>query len=91
MRGNGTNKHLPERTQAHMDFNRHFKRIRISHRMEREDVVKCCALGGLDIAPSRAEGWARGESDTRRHVTMTEAEFDAFTAGLVAWARDVYE
>lgn len=72
------------------DWNQHYKRISISHRMSRADVVECCRLGGLDITPSRAEGWSRGRSDTRRHVVMSGADFEAFTRGLVEWARQAY-
>lgn len=72
------------------DWNIYFKRIRTSHQMTRGDVVEACRLGGLDITTSRAEGWSRGASDTRRHVAMTDAEFDAFTSGLVDWAREAY-
>lgn len=72
------------------DYNRWFRRIVMSHRLTKQDVAECCRLGGLTVAVSRAEGWKRGASDTRRHVVMTEAEFDAFTAGLVDWAREAY-
>lgn len=72
------------------DWNKYFTRIRTSHEMVRQDVVEACRLGGLEITASRAEGWARNPSDTRRHVRMTAEEFDAFTRGLVEWAREVY-
>ena len=71
--------------------NQYYKRIRLSHRMDRADVVRCCALGGLEITPSRAEAWSRSPSDTRRHIMMTEPEFDAFTAGLPQWAAENYD
>ena len=72
------------------NWNTYFNRIRMSHKMERHDVVAACRAGGLEITASRAEGWARGSSDTRRHVRMAAEEFDAFTRGLVEWAREVY-
>jgi len=72
------------------NWNRHYVRIRISHKMERQDVVEACRSGGLEITASRAEGWARGQNDERRYVPMQEHEFDAFTRGLVDWAREAY-
>lgn len=71
-----------------MDYSLYFRRIRASHRMTKHDVVACCALGGIEITVSRAEGWNR--NDERRHTAMTAAEFDAFTAGLPQWARENY-
>lgn len=71
-------------------LNNYFKRIAASHSMSRADVVRCCALGGIEITTSRADGWKRSEADERRFVRMTEPEFDAFTAGLVAWAAENY-
>lgn len=71
-------------------YNRYFRRVRISHRMSKHDVVVACQRGGLEITPSRAEAWARGEQDARRHIAMSEAEFEAFTRGLVDWAREAY-
>lgn len=72
------------------DWNAYYKRVRTSHKMERGEVVEACRLGGLEISVSRAEGWARGPSDARRHVCMTESDFDAFTRGVVEWAREAY-
>ena len=69
------------------NWNGYYKRIRTAMELDRDDVVACCQLGGLEITRSRAEGWARGEHDRRRHVAMTEAEFDAFTVGLVEWTK----
>lgn len=74
-----------------VNFNRYFKRISASHRMRKHDVVKCCALGGLEITASRAEGWRRGEHDERRFLAMSEAEFEAFTSGLIKWGIETYE
>lgn len=79
------------------DWNRYFRRIRITHQMTKQDVVECCRLGGLTISASRAEAWARGvqgerlERGDHRSTAMTEAEFEAFTAGLVDWAREAYK
>ena len=72
-------------------YNRWYRRISMSHRLTKSDTVECCRLGGLEISVSRAEGWKRGVSDSRRHVAMTDAEFEAFTSGLVEWARGVYD
>lgn len=72
------------------DWNAHYRRVRTSHKMDRQEVVECCRLGGMEISVSRAEGWARGIGDTRRHVRMTAEDFDAFTGGLVDWARKAY-
>lgn len=71
-------------------YNRWLRRIVMSHRLRKHEIAECCRRGGMTISASRAEGWTRGASDTRRHVTMTEAEFDAFTSGLVDWAREAY-
>jgi len=70
------------------DWNLLFTRIRMSHRMTHLDVVECCRLGGLAVTRSRAEGW--GRRDERRHQRMREADFAAFTAGLVDWSRAAY-
>ena len=65
--------------------------------MSRDDVVECVRLGGLEITRSRAEAWSRGkqggalERGARRSSPMTEAQFDAFTAGLIPWARGAYD
>lgn len=73
------------------DWNTHYRRICISHRLTKLDIVECCRLGGLEISNSKAEAWRRASSSDHRHVTrMTEAEFDAFTRGLVDWAREAY-
>lgn len=73
------------------DWNTLFNRVRMSHRMNRADVAECCQLGGMEISNSRAEGWARGASDARRHVIMTADDFEAFTAGLPEWAKQHYQ
>lgn len=73
------------------DWNRHLKRIAMSHRMDKRDIADCCALGGLEVSVSRAEGWRRGQSDTRRHVRMSADDFEAFAAGLPMWAKTAYE
>lgn len=65
-------------------WNLYFRRIRSSHELDKREVQECCRLGGLEITVSRAEGWSR--TDARRSTVMTEAEFDAFTQGLVQWA-----
>jgi uncharacterized protein YehS (DUF1456 family) len=73
------------------DWNRHYKRVRGALRLTYPEVVDVCRLGGLEITRSRAEGWNRGEDDVRRFVKMTEAEFDAFTRGLMDWSRENME
>lgn len=57
--------------------------------LTRHDVTAIMRIGGIDVSSSRADGWARKRDapDDRRTV-MTEAEFEAFTTGLVEWARD---
>lgn len=73
------------------DWNTHFRRICMSHRLVKADIVECCRLGGIEISLSKAEAWRRSAASRHRHVTaMTEAEFDAFTYGLVEWAREAY-
>lgn len=78
------------------DWNSHFRRIAGSHKMSREEVVECLRLGGMEISRSRADGWRRGlqggtlERGARRSTIMSEAEFDAFTSGLIPWARAAY-
>lgn len=72
------------------NYNAYLKKIRSSHAMQREDVLRCCVLGGLEITNSRAEGWARAESDGRRFIRMGRAEFEAFLDGLPAWAAETY-
>lgn len=77
-------------------FNTWFRQIRLSHRMDRRDIVACCALGGLEISASRAESWMRGvqggalDRGARRSTAMTEPEFTAFVAGLPDWSRQAY-
>lgn len=70
------------------DWNALFVRVRMSHRMGHADVVEACRLGGLVVSRSKAEGWAR--RDERRHQRMGEQDFEAFTRGLVGWARAAY-
>lgn len=70
------------------DWNGHFKRIRLALSLDLAEVVDICRAGGIEIAVSRVEGWKRNPRDNRRYVVMSEAEFDAFTAGLPEWARE---
>lgn len=73
------------------DWNTYYRRICISHRLSKHDIVECCRLGGLEVSSSRAEAWRRSSSSDHRFVTkMTEEEFGAFTYGLVEWARSAY-
>jgi len=70
-------------------FSRWFQRVRISLRLNRHDVVDIMSRGGIAISSSRADGWTRprdGRDD--RTTVMGEDEFEAFTRGLVEWARD---
>lgn len=70
-------------------YNRWFRRIKTSHAMTRADIVECCRLGGLEISGSMADAWSRrAGTDARRANPMTEAQFEAFTAGLVDWIRN---
>lgn len=63
----------------------------MSHRMTKLDVVEVCRAGGLEVSASRAEAWKRAANQgKRRYTPITEAEFEAFTAGLVEWARTAY-
>lgn len=73
------------------DWNVYYKRVRTSLALSYPEVVAVCRMGGLEITRSRAEGWNRGPADTRRFVTMSESEFDAFTIGLVEWARENFD
>ena len=70
-------------------WNKYLVRVAMSHQLDKAEIVEICLLGGLEISGSRAEGWKRSTSDTRRHVRMTESEFDAFTTGLVTWAKNI--
>ncbi|MPM20185.1 hypothetical protein SDC9_66614 [bioreactor metagenome] len=79
-------------SESQNEWNRWFRRIRASHRMTRHDVVACCRLGGADVSASRAEAWSRrAGGDSRRSGAMTRDDFEAFTAGLVDWAREAYK
>lgn len=75
------------------DYGRWYKRIRISHRLTRDDTVEIMRLGGVVITRNRADAYQRSDDDASRGrkdgapVRMTEAEFDAFTNGLVTWTR----
>lgn len=69
-----------------MTWNDRFKKIRIAFEIDRYDVVAICAAGGLKISSSLADGWVRSTSDDRFRQ-MSEAEFDAFCAGLVYWSK----
>lgn len=70
------------------DWNTHCKRIKIALRLERGEIVEICRLGGRKISLSKADGWMRSPSDARRFQRMSAEEFEAFTSGLVEWARD---
>lgn len=64
------------------------QRVRLALELTRHDVVEIMAAGGVTVSSSRADGWMRRRdvADGRRTV-MSEAEFDAFTRGLVEWSR----
>jgi len=74
-------------------WNTHFRRIVGSHEMSRDEIVECLRLGGMEISRSRADAWRRGwqggtlERGARRSTPMSESEFDAFTSGLIEWAK----
>lgn len=72
------------------DYNRYLVRIKMSHRMDRKDIVRCCQIGGVNVTGSRVAAWLRSQSSDRDHAPMTAAEFDAFTYGIVEWAREAY-
>jgi hypothetical protein len=69
-------------------FNRWYRRICISHDLTRHEVVEIMRVAGMEISSSRADGWKRVDTESRRGATMTEPEFEAFTNGLVEWLRD---
>lgn len=70
-----------------MSFNKYYHRICIALALSKQDVVEIFQMAGVKISVSRPAGWRRSESDVRRHIVMHEDEFNAFTAGLIPWAR----
>lgn len=72
-----------------MRNNQNFKRVRVALLLTEDDVVAICHLGGLNIEKDRARRWARSpDAGPRRFSLMSDAEFDAFCAGLPAWAKE---
>lgn len=71
-----------------MKFNSWYNRVRMSMGLDKRNVFEIMRLGGVECSLSEIEGWQRREADTRRHRTMTEQQFDAFTSGLVEWTRN---
>ncbi len=64
-----------------------FKRIRMAFELNRREVVEIMKIGGMPVSSSHIDGWARPGNDAQRSRPMTEAEFDAFTFGLVEWSK----
>lgn len=71
-----------------MKFNSWYNRVRMSMDLDKRSVSQIMRLGGVECSISEIEGWQRRENDARRHRTMTEQQFDAFTNGLVEWTRN---
>jgi len=69
-------------------WNRHYKRIRMILELDKRDVTEIMRLGGASESLSEIEGWQRQADDSRRYRTMSAAQFNAFTLGLVEWTRD---
>ena len=69
-------------------MNTYYKRVRVALELDKHDVAEILRLGGGEASLSEIEGWSRRESDQRRYRSMSEAQFDVFTRGLVEWARD---
>lgn len=74
-----------------MSFNVWYNRVRMSLALTKHDVAEIMRIADLPCSTSEIEGWQRRTDDSRRHRTMTEQQFDAFTRGLVDWARDNME
>lgn len=70
------------------NYNRWTRRIKIALALTKQDVKDILSCGGIEVSSSRAEGLTRSASDRRRFSPMREDEFEAFTSGLVDWARD---
>lgn len=69
------------------DWNQLFKQFRVGLSLDKGEVAEICLMGGLEISNSKAEAWARGSSDKRRHIRMSEEEFKALMAGFAEWGR----
>ena len=79
-------------SESETKYNRWFRRIKTSHAMSRPDIIECCRIGGMEISSSTADAWARRiGGERRRAAPMSEAQFEAFTAGLVEWIREASE
>ena len=65
-----------------------FKRLRLVLELDRADIVEIMRLAESPVSSSQADGWMRPDNDTRRSRPMSEAEFDAFTRGLVEWSKE---
>lgn len=72
-------------------WNRRLKLIASALQLQREDVARATTLGGIPTSNSAAHAWLSAPSATklgvhgqrlRKNREMTEAEFDAFAAGL---------
>jgi len=77
-----------------MDNNQRLKSLCVGLRFNRQDVHKCCRLGGYDASISEADSWLRGAGALkrgaggaggtvqRRYRPIPDAAFDAFCWGL---------
>lgn len=70
-----------------MDNNQRLKSLCVGLRFNRQDVHKCCKLGGYDASISEADSWLRGAgaikrgAGQKRYRPIPDAAFDAFCWG----------
>lgn len=78
-----------------------FRWARSAFRLDKNDVVEVCRMGGLTISKSKADGWGRNpetrrpgkgmpgsKQGERRGKPITDDEWNAFWNGLGIWLHE---